>query len=150
MSKSQRFVFLGLAAVIAVVALALIGSGGDEPESSTPSAVVETATPTPTSSPADEDEEAEPTPTPTPKPKPEIPVLSADDPKRIKAEQGDTVRFAVESDVDEEVHLHGYDQSKDVKAGGRAVMTVKADITGIFEIELEHSGTPVGELEVRP
>lgn len=146
MSRSQRLVFLGVAVVIAVVAVVVLGSGNDEEEASTPSAVVETATPSPTSTP--DDGAAEPTPTPTPKP--EIPTLSAENPQRIKVKQGDTARFAVASDVDDEIHLHGYDQSKEVQAGKKAVLTVKADITGIFEIELENSGTPVGELEVRP
>ncbi|HTE61779.1 MAG TPA: hypothetical protein VK631_15610 [Solirubrobacteraceae bacterium] len=147
MPKNQRLTLLGLALVTAVVAIVLIGSAGGDSEPSTPAAVVESPTPAATATPADD---TAPEPTATPKPRPPVPTLSAENPRRLKVKQGDTVRFAVASDVDEDVHVHGYDKSKDVKGGSKAVISFKADITGIFEIELEHSGTPVGELEVRP
>jgi hypothetical protein len=36
---------------------------------------------------------------------------------RLRFEKGETVRFAIVSDVDEEVHVHGYDVVKAVPAG---------------------------------
>ena len=64
--------------------------------------------------------------------------------------QGETVRFAARSPSDDEIHVHGYDRSKDAPAGRTVRMSFKATITGIFEIEFEHAGRPIGELKVEP
>lgn len=63
---------------------------------------------------------------------------------------GDTVRFKVRSDVADEIHVHGYDLSEGVTAGGSASFAFPADIEGIFEVELEERGTPIAELRVVP
>jgi hypothetical protein len=63
---------------------------------------------------------------------------------------GDRIRFQVESDVDDEVHVHGYDLSEDVTAGGAASFDFPADIEGIFEVELEERAEPIAELRVNP
>ena len=60
------------------------------------------------------------------------------------------MHFRVRSPVDEEVHVHGYDIKKDVKAGQTAAMVFKATIDGIFEIEFEHSAKQIAELRVDP
>lgn len=65
-------------------------------------------------------------------------------------EAGDRVRFKVTSDVRDEIHLHGYDISKEVKAGGSVTFDFAADIEGIFELELEERALPIGELQVNP
>lgn len=70
--------------------------------------------------------------------------------QRIEVEKGDTVRIAVRSDVAEEVHLHGYDISRDVAAGGTARFRFTARIEGIFEIELEGSHEQIAQLVVEP
>src|SRR5689334_17247464 len=38
--------------------------------------------------------------------------------QKIKVSKNDPVRFKVNSDVSDEIHVHGYDFHKDVKAGG--------------------------------
>jgi len=68
----------------------------------------------------------------------------------IEADQGDEITFRVESDIEEEIHVHGFDISEDVSAGGAATLSFPATITGIFEVELEYSGVPVAELQVSP
>ena len=60
------------------------------------------------------------------------------------------MRFRVHSDVPEEVHVHGYDIPKDIEAGQTITVSFKATITGIFEIEFEHSGEQIAELRVDP
>jgi hypothetical protein len=70
--------------------------------------------------------------------------------KRLEYQKGDTVRFKVQSDVADEIHVHGYDLKKDVTAGGSVQFSFTADIEGRFEIELEHAGTQIAELEVKP
>ena len=145
MSRGQRFTFLGIAAVIAVVAVILLAGGDDETGDAANSAA--SATPTAT---ATADGTAEPTATPTPKPKPKPPLLQAGKEKALTFKEGETVRFRVRNDAAEEVHVHGYDISKDLEPGKTETVSFKATITGIFEIELEHSGTLLAQLKVVP
>ena len=60
--------------------------------------------------------------------------------------EGEQVRFKVESDVSDEVHVHGYDIMKDVKAGGSVTFDFPATIEGIFEAELEGRKEQILEL----
>jgi FtsP/CotA-like multicopper oxidase with cupredoxin domain len=145
MTRGQRLTFLGIAAVIAVVAVILLAGGGDETGTASNSA--QTATPTATATASDGEATTTPTPTPTPKPPP---LLTAGKVKTITFDQGDTVRFRVRSDTAEEIHVHGYDITKDVEANETATVAFKGTITGIFEIEFEGSGTQIGELKVEP
>jgi len=69
--------------------------------------------------------------------------------QRATAHKGDTVELVVHSDVADEVHLHGYDLHKDVKAGGTIRIRFAADITGVFEAELESRKLQIMELTVR-
>jgi len=150
MSRGQRLTFLGIAAVIAVVAVVLLaGGGGDDTDEPTNSAATATATPSETATTggaAAEEETA--TPTPTPKPKP--PLLKAGSEKALNYEQGETVRFRVVNDEAEEVHVHGYDIKQELEPGKVETVSFKATITGIFEIELEGSGTLLAQLKVVP
>jgi hypothetical protein len=141
----QRLTFLGIAVAIAVVAVILLASGGDETERSANSA--QTPTPTATATAADGEATATPTPTPTPKPPP---LLRAGTEKALSFEQGETVRFRVRHDAPEEVHVHGYDISKDLEPGKTVTVSFTADITGIFEIELERSHQLLASLKVLP
>jgi FtsP/CotA-like multicopper oxidase with cupredoxin domain len=71
--------------------------------------------------------------------------------KTITVTKGDRVRIVVTSpDTSEEVHLHGYDIKRDLKAGGRAGFSFTAGAEGIFEMELEDTATQIAKLEVRP
>lgn len=64
--------------------------------------------------------------------------------------RGETVRFEVDSDVSDEVHMHGYDIMKDVKAGGSVSFDFPASIEGVFEAELENRKEQILELTVNP
>jgi hypothetical protein len=64
--------------------------------------------------------------------------------------QGEQVRFKVDSDVSDEVHMHGYDIMKDVKAGGSVSFDFPATIEGVFEAELEGRKEQILELTVNP
>ena len=64
--------------------------------------------------------------------------------------KGEEVRFKVDSDVSDEVHMHGYDIMKDVKAGGAVTFDFPATIEGIFEAELEGRKDQILELRVNP
>jgi hypothetical protein len=64
--------------------------------------------------------------------------------------KGEQVRFKVDSDVSEEIHVHGYDIMKDVEAGGSVSFDFPATIEGIFEAEMEGRGEQILELTVNP
>jgi hypothetical protein len=64
--------------------------------------------------------------------------------------EGEQVRFKVDSDVSDEVHMHGYDIMKDVKAGGSVTFNFPATLEGVFEAELEDRQEQILELTVNP
>jgi len=70
--------------------------------------------------------------------------------RRASVRRNRDVVLVVRSDVADEVHLHGYDLSRDIAPGRPVRILFRAAITGRFEIELERRGLPIGELEVRP
>jgi hypothetical protein len=152
MSRTQRLTFLGIAALIAVVAVVVIlaASGGDDDGGGTQASATQTATPTPTEDQASPEETETPTPTPTPTPKPKPPLLQSGKVTRLEFTEGETIRFRVRSDTDEEIHIHGYDRTVEVPAGETVTVSFKATIQGIFEIEFHGSGEQIGELRVDP
>lgn len=68
---------------------------------------------------------------------------------RPKVDKDDKVVLTVRSDIADEVHLHGYDISRKVTAGGTARIAFVAKIPGRFEVELEDSGVQIAELTVQ-
>jgi hypothetical protein len=64
--------------------------------------------------------------------------------------KGEQIHFIVDSDVSDEVHMHGYDIMKDVKAGGSVSFDFPATIEGVFEAELEGRKEQILELTVNP
>jgi pyruvate/2-oxoglutarate dehydrogenase complex dihydrolipoamide acyltransferase (E2) component len=146
-SRSQRLSFLAIAAVIAVAAvIVLSASGGDDEEPAGTSAQA-TATPSATET-AAPDETATPEPTRTPRPQP--PLITRGKVTKLRFDQGETIRFRVRSDVADHVHVHGYDLFKDVEPGKTVSFSFPAEITGIFEIELEDRAEEIAQLRVDP
>jgi hypothetical protein len=142
MGARQRLTFLLLAVVIAVVAVVLLtGSGDDTPEADAP-----TATPTVTAA-------AEETATATAEPQqaePAAPLLTPGSEQDVEATEGDDVTLRVRAPEHDQVHVHGYDIERELPAGETVTLRFKATITGIFEIELHHSGAAIGRLKVNP
>jgi hypothetical protein len=64
--------------------------------------------------------------------------------------KGEQIHFVVDSDVSDEIHVHGYDLMKDVKAGGSVSFDFPATIEGVFEAELEGRKEQIIELTVNP
>jgi hypothetical protein len=148
MERGQRIGLMVAAFVVAVVAF-LVLSGGDDDEESTST--------TPTQTQQTETQAGEPTATvPAPKPEPSVNTIRVvgGEPQGgvqdITVNKDDSVRIEVRSDTAAEVHVHGYDISKDVEAGGSVRLNFKADIEGVYEIELEETHTPIGQLSVEP
>jgi hypothetical protein len=122
---------LGAVAIAAVVVLFIALSGGDDDSSSS------TAT-TPGQS------------------APRVPMIQIKDGEPVGGIQdlsfneGDDIRFRVDSDAAWEIHFHGYDIPMDVEAGGSVTFDVPATITGVFEVEIEQTATQIAEITVNP
>jgi plastocyanin len=146
MNRNTRIALLAAAAVVAVVAVIIIGTGGDDNNDSTTAAQTTPAATTPGPG----------TTTAAAPPKPAIPVVTVRNGKAVGGVQtitvtkGDRARFKVVSDADHEIHLHGFDIAKDVKAGGSVTYDVKTDAPGIYEFEIEETGTKIGQVKVEP
>ena len=146
MTLKSRLTLLGAAALIAIVALVLLRPADRERESAV-RADDPTASLTPSSdSPGTATGDGKAARSSGPR----LPLLTPENPRTIRVRQGNTIRFAVRSNSDDEIHVHGYDVSRPAPAGRTVRMSVEANLTGVFEVELEQSETSIGELEVRP
>jgi hypothetical protein len=67
---------------------------------------------------------------------------------RVEVGVGGEVRLTVTADVDDEVHVHGYDVTAEVSPDSPATLEFVAEIPGIFEVELESSHRLLVELQV--
>jgi hypothetical protein len=63
-------------------------------------------------------------------------------------EVGDTVDITVVSDVDDELHVHGYDLVFELPAGVPLTLDFVADIPGVFEVEVHTGHAHVFDIEV--
>jgi hypothetical protein len=69
---------------------------------------------------------------------------------RETVDKGERVVLVATSDVADEIHIHGYDVSREVVAGGTARLAFDATIPGRFEVELESRGVQIAEITVNP
>jgi FtsP/CotA-like multicopper oxidase with cupredoxin domain len=154
MSQRNRALTALGAVLVLVIAFVLLRPGDDDTTNNEQAATVAAPAATTPSAPAPTTSTA--APAPAAKPRPKVTTVRAVGLKpvggitSIKANKGDTVRFTVTSDQPENVHLHGYDVEKPVAPGKPARYVFKANIEGIFEVELEESGVQLIKLQVDP
>ena len=121
MSRNQRVVVLGLAALVVVVAVVVIGTGGsNSTKGAGPTTVVVQGA---------------------------KPVGGVKD---VTFKKGGTVDLTVKSDTADEVHFHGYDVHKDVAKGGSVHFRFPASIEGKFIVELENHKQTLANVTVAP
>jgi hypothetical protein len=70
--------------------------------------------------------------------------------QELEYSAGEDIRFRVSSDAAEEIHVHGYDFSQNVPAGGTIEFDFPAELEGIYEAELEELGVQIAELRINP
>jgi hypothetical protein len=139
-----RKLLFASACLLAVAALAGCGSSNDSTAASTDTTTTETTTTTTTTAETTTTDVAKPT----------IVRITVVDgaPQggivRKTVSKGDKVVLVVTSDVADEIHLHGYDKSTDVTAGGTARLPFTATLPGRFEVELESRGVQIADLTV--
>jgi len=142
---------LQLVALLAL-GMSLSACGGSSGGDTTAAATTASATPTPVATTAPPT--ATPPPTTAATPRPTAIVVKVVDGKpqggivRRSVSKGDRVVLVVHSDTADEIHLHGYDLSRDVDAGGTVRIPFVADTPGRFEVELENLGVQIAELTV--
>ena len=78
-------------------------------------------------------------------------------PQDVSATQGDHLTVTLDTDVPAELHIHGYELSKDIDAGKTGSISFMADATGEFEVEAHHlvhgdegPGEELATLQVNP
>lgn len=153
-NKSRAAVAVTAVVLIAVLFVFLSAEDEDLDTATVDQTTVETTTTVTEQASGGGDGESKPAE--DPKPKPEIPtiVVEGGEPRGGLAEldysKGEKVELKVESDVADEVHVHGYDLFEEVSAGGTARFSFKADIDGVYEVELERSGVQLAQLTVKP
>jgi FtsP/CotA-like multicopper oxidase with cupredoxin domain len=145
MTRNQRIALVAAAVVVAVLAFVIAQPGDDEDGG-------DRAATTPAQTEIEETAdggtdgggaEAPPETDEEPPPPPELDatriqmrggevVGGAQD---IEVTQGDTVRIVVTSDAPDEIHLHGYDITRNPAPGQPARFRFRADAEGAFEME---------------
>ena len=124
MSRGQRIGLLAIAAVVAIGAIVIASSGGGGDDNKPSAPAVERI----------EVREGKP-------------VGGIRD---IAVKKGDVVRLVVSSDAEHEIHVHGYDITKDAAPGKPAEFRFTADIEGVFEAEIEDEKEQIAKLTVSP
>jgi len=87
---------------------------------------------------------------------PEVPVIEIQDGQPVggvaqfEVAEGDQINFIVSSDAAYAIHLHTYDVTMGVPAGGTVEFDVPAAIGGVIEAELEDVAEPIAEISVVP
>jgi hypothetical protein len=147
MTQRNRIALIAVGIAVAIVAFLVLKPGDDKKTASSSQTTTQTTpsgtTTTSTSKPAK----------PSPPPVTQIKVQGGKPVggiKTIEVSKGDQIRFAVTSDVSDEIHVHGYDFMKDVEAGGKISFSFPAKIDGEFEVELENRGEQIAKLVVNP
>lgn len=144
MKSGARIALFALVIVVAVVGFILVkpeDDSKDQATETTTSAAGQTTT-------ATQPEE--------PPPPPPVPRIRVRDGKPVggvqdlEFEKGETAEFFVTADLDDHVHVHGYDLMKDTTPGKPVKFEFEAKIDGQFEVELEESGVEIATLRVNP
>jgi hypothetical protein len=72
------------------------------------------------------------------------------EPQIIRAMVGDTLKFSIESDQKDELHLHGVDKHLHLRPGETLRFEFAAETAGRFAMELHDSGIHLATIEVYP
>jgi hypothetical protein len=148
MQPWMRWLVLGGSVV--VIAVLFVALRPDDAATPTP-----TASPTPSAATPTDTPSASPTPSPSPTPNAALIEVTVrgdrvQGPDRAAIRQGEQVILVVHADVSDHVHVHGYDLMADVEPGRPARIRFRANVPGVFEVELEDAGRPLLELEIAP
>lgn len=137
-------------AILALVVVACDGGAGVTTTS------VTTSTSTTTTAPSTTSASTTTTAASTTTTSQDVPLIKVEDGVKtegldtLSVRVGETVRFEVEADVADEIHVHGFDLYFETVPGQEVLVEFVAEATGIFEVELEAAELHLLDLEVTP
>lgn len=135
-----------LLAAATLLTLSACASGGDSQSATTPATPSTSgAASSPSGSPSETEEERDQVV--------EVRVSVADGKvkpatRRVEVERDSQVRLLITSDVDDDVHVHGYDIEATLEAGRTTTVELVADQRGVFEVETHDGGLTLLQLQV--
>ena len=159
MSAHNSRLLLVAGGIVAAVALFLVLRPGDDDEAATTAAAGTTAATDTTAAPTEATDTDAVTDGPTTTAETAQPTAFAVSIRggtvagglqRWTVGQGERVRIVVRSDVEDSVHLHGYDIERPVAPGAPAILAFEARLAGRFELEAHHGGGQIAQLDVQP
>jgi hypothetical protein len=148
MSRNQRILLVVAAIAVAVIAFVIANPGGDDEDDGNQAAQTTTQTEVETETETETDVETQTETTP-PEPEPAVTRIRirggqvVGGPPSIDAVRGEPVRIVVAADAPDEIHLHGYDLTKEAAPGAPARFVFIADLEGVFELE-SHTAEDAG------
>jgi hypothetical protein len=138
MPRNQRILLVVAAVAVAVIAFVIASPGGDDEDDGNRAAQTTAQTEVET--------EAETTP---PAREPSVTRIQirggqvVGGPQSIEVKQGEPARIVVAADAPDQIHLHGYDLTREAAPGAPARFNFTADLEGVFELE-SHTAEDAG------
>jgi hypothetical protein len=148
MSRNQRILLVVAAVAVAVIAFVIANPGGDDEDDGNQAAQTTTQTEVETQTEQETETDVE-TQTETTPSEPEVTRIRIQGgqvvggPPSIDAVQDEPVRIVVAADAPDEIHLHGYDITREAAPGKPARFVFIADLEGVFEFE-SHTAEDAG------
>jgi ferric-dicitrate binding protein FerR (iron transport regulator) len=143
MSRNQRILLVVVALAVAVIAFVIASPGSDDEDGD--QAAQTTATQeqnqAETETETEAETEAETQTEPEPPPEPAVTRVRirggqvVGGAKTVEVTRGEAVRLVVAADAADEIHVHGYDITKNAGPGAPARFVFRADLEGVFEVE---------------
>ena len=138
------------AVAVAVIAFVIASPGSDDENGDQAAQTTTTQTETQVETDVETETEVETQTETTPEP-PDVSVTRIQvqsgvvqgGPQSIEVEQGEPVRIIVAADAADEIHLHGYDLTREAVPGAPARFNFTANLEGVFELE-SHTAEDAG------
>jgi hypothetical protein len=145
MSRNQRIMLVVVALAVAVIAFVIASPGSDDDDgdqaAQTTATQEQNQAETETETEAEAETEAETQTEPEPPPEPAVTRVRirggqvVGGAKTVEVARGEAVRLVVAADAADEIHVHGYDITKNAGPGAPARFVFRADLEGVFEVE---------------
>jgi hypothetical protein len=154
MRPATRIALLAAVVVIAVVGFVVLKPDDDDETGSSASTATPTTETTSTTGKGDKPAKPQKPEQPPSPPVAKVRIGADAQPvggvRELEFGKGQQVEFIVDSQVEDHVHVHGYDIMKDVAPGKPVKFSFEGDIDGQFEVELEDRAVEIISLRVVP
>jgi hypothetical protein len=141
MSRNQRIMLVVVALAVAVIAFVIASPASDDEDGDQAAQTTTTRAQTEAETEAEAEAETETQTEPEPPPEPAVTRVRirggqvVGGAKTVEVARGDAVRLVVAADAADEIHVHGYDITKNAGPGAPARFVFRADLEGVFEVE---------------